>query len=123
MSALDEGPVPAPAPPAFEEKSKEKTYTQDREEDLSVLAAEYPTEEELHTLRRVSDRIDWSVFTLAFVELCERFSYYGATVVCEFPITLNPNLTDMCESPISSSSLSQSVPGPVLVSLMANRAP
>lgn len=41
------------------------------------------TEEELHTLRRVSGKIPWPAFTIAFVELCERFSYYGTTVVCE----------------------------------------
>jgi len=41
------------------------------------------TEEELHTLRRVSGKIPWPAFTVAFVELCERFSYYGTTVVCE----------------------------------------
>jgi len=44
---------------------------------------ELPTDEELHTLRRVADKIPWHVYTLAFVELCERFSYYGATVVCK----------------------------------------
>jgi proton-dependent oligopeptide transporter, POT family len=44
---------------------------------------EWPTEEELHTLRRVSDRVPWKAFALAFVELCERFSYYGTTVVCK----------------------------------------
>ena len=44
---------------------------------------EWPTEEEFHTLRRVADKIPWKVYTLAFVELCERFSYYGTTVVCE----------------------------------------
>ena len=41
------------------------------------------TEEELHTLRRVSGKIPWPAFTVAFVELCERFSYYGTTVVCK----------------------------------------
>ncbi len=45
---------------------------------------EFPTEEELHTLRRVADKIPWMVYTIAFVELCERFSYYGTTVVCKF---------------------------------------
>ncbi|KAK6535698.1 hypothetical protein TWF694_002148 [Orbilia ellipsospora] len=40
-----------------------------------------PTEEELHTLRHVSDKIPWNAYTIAFVELCERFSYYGTTVV------------------------------------------
>lgn len=40
-----------------------------------------PTEEELKTLRRVSGKIPWIAWTIAFVELCERFSYYGTTVV------------------------------------------
>ncbi|KAH8590995.1 hypothetical protein B0O99DRAFT_633429 [Bisporella sp. PMI_857] len=44
---------------------------------------ELPTDDELHTLRRVSDKIPWRVYTIAFVELCERFSYYGTTVVCK----------------------------------------
>lgn len=40
-----------------------------------------PTEEELHTLRRVPEKIPWSIYTIAFIELCERFSYYGTTAV------------------------------------------
>ena len=64
------------------------------EKDITVVAAEpivvdgreYPTEEEEHTLRRVSDKIPWTAYTIAFVELCERFSYYGTTVVCMFLI-------------------------------------
>jgi proton-dependent oligopeptide transporter, POT family len=43
---------------------------------------EHPTEEELATLRRVSGQIPWTAYTVAFVELCERFSYYGTTAVC-----------------------------------------
>ena len=31
-----------------------------------------PTEEELQTLRRVSGKIPWTAWTIAFVELCER---------------------------------------------------
>lgn len=42
-----------------------------------------PTAEELATLHRVSGPIPWSAYTIAFVELCERFGYYGTTVVCE----------------------------------------
>jgi len=52
-------------------------------DDDSSFDGELPTEEELHTLRRVSDSIPWRVYTIAFVELCERFSYYGTTVVCK----------------------------------------
>ncbi|KAG5929233.1 hypothetical protein E4U42_006679 [Claviceps africana] len=40
-----------------------------------------PTPEELRTLPRVSGRIKWAMWTIAFVELCERFSYYGSAVL------------------------------------------
>ncbi|KAK6352871.1 hypothetical protein TWF696_004871 [Orbilia brochopaga] len=40
-----------------------------------------PTEEELNTLRRVAGKVPWTAYTVAFVELCERFSYYGVTQV------------------------------------------
>lgn len=48
---------------------------------------EYPTEEEMATLRRVSGQIPWSAYTIAFVELCERFSYYGTIAVCKYLAT------------------------------------
>jgi POT family proton-dependent oligopeptide transporter len=54
----------------------------DYDEDIE---GEFPTEEEFHSLRRVADRIPWSIYTIAFIELCERFSYYGTTVVCKQP--------------------------------------
>jgi len=40
-----------------------------------------PSEADLDDLRRVPARIPWIGFTIAFVELCERFAYYGTTVV------------------------------------------
>ncbi|KAH7395394.1 POT family-domain-containing protein [Phaeosphaeria sp. MPI-PUGE-AT-0046c] len=45
------------------------------------LEGEEPTEEDLLTLRRVSGKIPWTAFTIAFVELCERFGYYGCQVL------------------------------------------
>lgn len=42
---------------------------------------DYPTQEEMKTLRRVRGRIPLKAFTIAFIELCERFSYYGTTVL------------------------------------------
>lgn len=47
----------------------------------AMVADDFPTDEELVTLRRVSDKIPWKIITIAFVELCERFSYYGTTAV------------------------------------------
>ncbi|KAI1006283.1 putative peptide transporter [Podosphaera aphanis] len=41
----------------------------------------YPTNEELHSLRRIADEIPFRIYILAFVELCERFSFYGTSVV------------------------------------------
>ncbi|BGP45405.1 hypothetical protein JCM10450v2_001223 [Rhodotorula kratochvilovae] len=40
-----------------------------------------PTEEEKLTLRRVPGPINFAAFLVAYVELAERFSYYGCTVV------------------------------------------
>jgi dipeptide/tripeptide permease len=36
-----------------------------------------PTAHELRTLRRIPDKLPWSAFLVAIVELCERFAYYG----------------------------------------------
>lgn len=47
------------------------------------LEGEEPTAEELKTLPRVSGKIPWTAFTIAFVELCERFGYYGCQVLCK----------------------------------------
>lgn len=52
----------------------------------TYLGDEDPTEDEMNgpnALRRISAPIPWAVYTVAFVELCERFSYYGTQVLCE----------------------------------------
>lgn len=41
------------------------------------LDADEPTEEEKHTLRKVSDKLPWSAFLVAVIELAERFAFYG----------------------------------------------
>ncbi|DAA77274.1 TPA_exp: putative MFS peptide transporter [Trichophyton benhamiae CBS 112371] len=51
------------------------------DDEATGLRKELPTDEEIATLRRVPDRIPWIAFSIAFVELCERFSYYGTTAV------------------------------------------
>jgi POT family proton-dependent oligopeptide transporter len=42
---------------------------------------QFPTAEEMLSLRRVSDAIPWNAYLIAIVELAERFSYYGSSVV------------------------------------------
>ncbi|KAF2838769.1 putative MFS peptide transporter [Patellaria atrata CBS 101060] len=44
-------------------------------------AGDKPTEEDLATLSRVSGPIPWTAYTIAFVELCERFGYYGCAII------------------------------------------
>ncbi|PHH81907.1 hypothetical protein CDD82_7598 [Ophiocordyceps australis] len=47
----------------------------------SMDQLEVPSQDDLATLRRVPNKIPLKLFTIAFIELCERFSYYGSTVV------------------------------------------
>ena len=56
----------------------------------AYVGDDYPTAEELLTLRKVANHIPWGAYTVAFVELCERFSFYGTTIVCEFAIKRIP---------------------------------
>ncbi|KAI0104689.1 POT family protein [Nemania sp. FL0031] len=42
---------------------------------------EYPSKRDLETLRRVKGHISPIIYTIAFIELCERFAYYGTTAV------------------------------------------
>jgi len=68
----------AESPPPFEKRgtSLEK-HTLHAQEGL----VDFPSDEDLATLRRVADHIPLKIFTIAFIELCERFSYYGAIIV------------------------------------------
>jgi POT family proton-dependent oligopeptide transporter len=85
-------------PPVFPGEVQPTVYRHDDFSDEDIHG-ELPTEEELHTLRRVADKIPWRVYTIAFVELCERFSYYGTTVVCMFM-----NFSRLLPHPLTSSS-------------------
>jgi hypothetical protein len=99
-----------PLPPVFEGKTpvQHDLYTHEEVSD-EENQGEYPTEEDLRTLRRVPGSIPWKAYTLAFVELCERFSYYGTTVVCKTllfslascrpdPPSSSPSLTLYCRN-------------------------
>lgn len=44
---------------------------------VSTSDGDEPSDEEKHTLRRVSDKLPWAAFLVCIVELCERFTYYG----------------------------------------------
>ncbi|KAF8872958.1 peptide transporter PTR2A [Infundibulicybe gibba] len=65
--------------------SIDKVSTEDQsiEHELDGIhdGLEFPTEHERQTLRRVSDSIPWNAYLIAVVELAERFSFYGCSVV------------------------------------------
>lgn len=95
--AMSHEPAIAVAPPTYEATEKEALARNHRgSSDSSLshahaiaefeadLVGEEPTTEDLSTLRRVSGSIPWIAFTVAFVELCERFGYYGCSVVCMY---------------------------------------
>ncbi|KAH9884374.1 PTR2-domain-containing protein [Xylariomycetidae sp. FL2044] len=53
-----------------------------------------PNEHERKTLRRIGDKLPWSAFTIAIVELCERFTYYGASGLFQNYINNSPHGED-----------------------------
>ncbi|KAF7313468.1 hypothetical protein HMN09_00502700 [Mycena chlorophos] len=66
----------------LDSKSVVKTGTDDEELDHDLYnGAEFPTEEERATLRRISDDLPWNVYLIAFIEAAERFSFYGSSIV------------------------------------------
>lgn len=99
-------------------------------EDASITKERYedsPTEEELHgaaALRRISGKIPWTAWTIAFVELCERFSYYGKPLFAN----INFQFADRSQVPqlflsISFSVLCQTDRQLVPVAIMVNLVP
>ncbi|KAE9398197.1 peptide transporter PTR2A [Gymnopus androsaceus JB14] len=69
----------------FEEEKKSTSSHELTSSELELDGVhdglEFPTDEERAVLRRVSDTIPWSAFLIAIVELAERFSFYGCSVV------------------------------------------
>jgi POT family proton-dependent oligopeptide transporter len=74
---------------AVETAKEDYHHSHPHEKPMSVIGSEFetepgedkPTEEELATLRRVSDHVPFRAYTIAFVELVERLSYYGTIQV------------------------------------------
>ncbi|KAB5593908.1 MFS peptide transporter [Ceratobasidium theobromae] len=60
--------------------SKVRTFDEKHDSTDDVVdASPLPTEEELHTLRRVADNIPMHAWSIVFVEFAERFSWFGTT--------------------------------------------
>ncbi len=74
MAGGTEGKTSIDMPAAVQEKVPENESA-----SLSSFepAGDEPTEEERATLRHVPDKLPWSAFLVAIIELAERFTYYG----------------------------------------------
>lgn len=87
-AAPGNGPPLISSSKASDEKGTGVLATNHADEDFAAEALrgpngeEYPTARELETLRRVKGPIGWLIYTIAFIELCERFAYYGTNAVC-----------------------------------------
>ncbi|EXJ58817.1 hypothetical protein A1O7_06247 [Cladophialophora yegresii CBS 114405] len=62
-----------------QQHDKAEALVNDKEALNKVLVdrsgEQYPTSAELKTLRRTHGHVPWLLYTIAFVELCERFAY------------------------------------------------
>lgn len=66
-------------------KTNETTMAASTIDDYEL---ERPTEAEEQCLRRVSGKVPWMAYSIAFVEMCERFSFFGTTAVCKLLLFL-----------------------------------
>lgn len=88
LEAVEVAKAHQPVLPVEEEKAGLEHFSSEKGSHGLPVYAEatadggHPTEDELHSLRRVSGQVPWTAYTIAIVELCERFSYYGTTAVC-----------------------------------------
>lgn len=83
QAELAKGHEPKVATPVYEKTLQLGEVSAAHDAASNDTLREIPTDEELMTLPRVSGPIPWTAFTIAFVEGCERFSYYGTTAVCK----------------------------------------
>ncbi|KAF2268731.1 PTR2-domain-containing protein [Lojkania enalia] len=78
------GELPGIAEGYSNEKTLEKSESvpdNASDELMGPNGEQYPTAEEMQTLRRVYGKIDWMIYIIGIVEMCERFAYYGTTAV------------------------------------------
>lgn len=59
-------------------------------ENYETPDGEEPTQHELRSLERIGEKLPFSAFLIAIVELCERFVYYGASGMFTNYIMLSP---------------------------------
>jgi|SRR5690242_17800023 len=88
--------------PAVAKGSIDQAITEKREPQTSASGEligpngeQYPTDEDWTTLRRVYGKVNWMIYVIGVVEMCERFAYYGTTAVCMWIVEMSKHGT-MC---------------------------
>lgn len=64
---------------------KQETHTSTAEDLTGPDGEQLPTDEDWANLRRVYGKVNWMIYVIGIVEMCERFAYYGTTAVCMYP--------------------------------------
>lgn len=65
--------------PSISAPGKAESYHADEKAPFETEDGEEPTDDEKHKLRHIGEKLPVSAFLVAFVELCERFTYYGTS--------------------------------------------
>ncbi|CAN9145943.1 unnamed protein product [Alternaria alternata] len=60
---------------------KQDKFVSTSESLLGPNGEQYPTDEDWQQLRRVYGKVNWMIYVIGIVEMCERFAYYGTTAV------------------------------------------
>lgn len=94
-AALDIADVAAANVPAIEKgmktsniEGKHDSFPATSGDLIGPNGEQYPSEDEWKTLRRVYGKVNWMIYIIGVVEMCERFAYYGTTAVCKYTIML-----------------------------------
>jgi POT family proton-dependent oligopeptide transporter len=73
---------------------KQEASTSATERLVGPNGEQYPTDEDWATLRRVYGKVNWMIYIIGIVEMCERFAYYGTTAVCRYDHALKTTSAD-----------------------------
>ena len=73
---------------------KQENSTLATERQVGPNGEQYPTDEDWTTLRRVYGKVNWMIYIIGIVEMCERFAYYGTTAVCRYDHALETTSAD-----------------------------
>lgn len=79
-----------PLRPSISAPGRADSYHADEKGPYVTEDGDEPSDDEKHVLRHIGEKLPVSAFLVAFVELCERFTYYGTPL--SVPCSVKPPL-------------------------------